>query len=70
MLVLSATCLAIALADKAGTLRFEESRNARLEAMGLNGSFVAISDDHGLIEVADDMAAAEKRRDDLRTRWQ
>jgi hypothetical protein len=68
MLVLSATCLAIALADQAGTLRFEEGRNARLEAMGLDGSYVAILDDVGLIEIADNMAAAEKRRDDLRAR--
>jgi hypothetical protein len=70
MLVLSATCVAIALADKAGTLRLEPRHNARLAAMGLGGDYVAISDDTGLIEVADDMAAAIKRRDDLRARWQ
>lgn len=62
MLALSSACLAIALADEAGTLRFVE-RESRF-----GGTFVAISDDHGVIEVADDMAAAEARRDTLRER--
>lgn len=52
---LSATDLAIALAAKAGTLRTVE-RNSRL-----GGTFVAIEDDRGVIEVADDMAAAQTR---------
>lgn len=52
---LSATDLAIALAVKAGTLRLVE-RNSRL-----GGTFVAIEDDRGVIEVADDMAAAHSR---------
>jgi len=63
MLTLSATCLAIAIADKAGTLRLEP-------CVGRFGSYVAISDDVGLIEVADDMAEAIARRDTLRSRWQ
>lgn len=45
MQTLSATCLAIALADKAGTLRINECES-RL------GSFYAIEDARGLIEVA------------------
>lgn len=64
MLTLSATCLAIALADQAGALEFVE-RPSRL-----GGTFVAICDAHGVIEVADDLAAAEARRDALRARWQ
>lgn len=60
MLTLSATCLAIALADKAGTLRFVE-RPSRL-----GGTFVAIEDEVGLIEVAADMTEATGRRDALR----
>ncbi len=70
MLTLSATCFAIAVADKAGTLRLEPGFNQRLAAMGLPGEYVAISDDVGLIEVADNMAAAIARRDALRARWQ
>lgn len=62
MFALSAACLAIALADEAGTLRFVE-RESRF-----GGTFVAIFDDRGVIEVADDMAAAEARRDALRER--
>lgn len=62
MLTLSATCVAIASADKAGTLRFDERE-------GRFGSFVAVCDDHGIIEVADDMASAIARRDALRARW-
>lgn len=52
---LSTTCLAIALADKAGTLRLVE------RASRLGGTFVAIEDAHGVIEVADDLAAADAR---------
>lgn len=62
MLALSAACLAISLADERGTLQFVE-RESRF-----GGTFVAISDGRGVIEVADDMAAAEARRDALRER--
>lgn len=68
MFALSATCVAIALADKAGTLRLEARVNQRLVAMGLDGAHVAICDDRGIIEVADDMPAAERRVADLRAR--
>jgi len=44
MFTLSATCLAIALADKAGTLHI-------VEREGRFGTFYAIEDEHGLIEV-------------------
>lgn len=60
MLALSSMCLAISLADEAGTLRFVE-RESRF-----GGTFIAISDEHGVIEVVDDMAAAIDRRDALR----
>lgn len=52
---LSSTDLAIAVAAKRGTLNLVE-RNSRF-----GGTFVAIEDDHGIIEVADDMAAAAIR---------
>lgn len=68
MLTLSATCLAIALADQAGSLRLEEGRNARLEAMGLDGFFVAISDDVGLIEIALSWDEANERVSAIRER--
>ena len=55
MLTLSATDLAIALAVKAGTLRLTE------RASRLGGTFVAIEDAVGVIEVASDMAEAERR---------
>lgn len=54
MIALSSQCLAIALADKAGSLRF-------VEREGRFGSFVAITDDRGTIEVANDMAEANGR---------
>ena len=54
MRFLSATCLSIALASKRGTLRLEV-------CTGRFGEYVAISDDHGIIEVADDMSSAERR---------
>jgi|GEM_PF-1504596 hypothetical protein len=61
-LSLSATCLAIALADERGTLTLNE----RTDRWG--GTFIAITDDHGTIEIADDMAAAQQRVTDLRER--
>lgn len=68
MFALSSACVAISLADEAGKLRIEQRTNARLVAMGMNGDFVAISDDHGIIEVADDMDAANARVQALRSR--
>lgn len=59
---LSATCLAIALADKAGTLRLVE----RVSRLG--GTFVAIEDASGVIEVADDFAEANARVSAIRER--
>ncbi len=55
MFTLSATCVAIALASKQGALRLVE-RPSRL-----GGTYVAIEDDRGLIEVANDMAEAKAR---------
>ena len=54
MLTLSATCLAIAVASKSGTLRLERR-------VGRLGEFVAICDNHGLIEVALSDAEASAR---------
>ncbi len=59
---LSATCLAIALADARGTLTLTE----RTDRWG--GTFIAIGDAHGTIEIADTMEAAKKRVTDLRDR--
>jgi hypothetical protein len=55
MLLLSATDLAIALAAKAGMLRMEE----RPSRMG--GTYIALSDAKGLIEVQDSWAEAHAR---------
>lgn len=60
MLSLSATCLAIALADKAGTLRLTE------RASRFGGTFVALEDERGLIEIADNMEAAQARVREVR----
>lgn len=62
MKTLSATCLAIALADQRGTLRLIE-RTSRF-----GDTFIALADDHGTIEIADDCAAAEARIAALRER--
>jgi hypothetical protein len=61
MFTLSATCLAIALADKAGTLRI-------VEREGRFGPFFAIEDEAGLIEVALDRAEADARLASIRER--
>lgn len=63
MFTLSATCVAIALADKAGSLRLVE------RASRFGGTFIALEDERGLIEVADSMEAARTRVDALRARW-
>jgi len=52
---LSSTDLAIALAVKGGTLRTVES------ASRLGGTFIALEDDHGVIEVHVDRAHADAR---------
>lgn len=62
MLTLSATCLAIALADQSGALRFVE-RPSRL-----GGTYIAIEDSRGIIEVADDLASAHERVAQIRER--
>lgn len=54
MRTLSATCLAIALADKAGTLRL-------VDRVGRVGPYTSIEDAVGVIEVALDRAEAEAR---------
>lgn len=59
---LSATCLAIALADERGTLTLTE----RTDRWG--DTFIAIADERGTIEIADDLDAAQKRVNDLRMR--
>lgn len=59
MQTLSATDLAIAVAIKANTLRIERRE-------GRFGEFFAISDDHGLIEVADDSDEVEARIEPIR----
>lgn len=55
MFALSSSDLAIALAVKSGTIHLVE-RTSRL-----GGTFVAIEDAVGVIEVQDDMAAATQR---------
>lgn len=55
MLYLSSSDLSIALAIKAGTLRLTE------RASRLGGTFVAIEDAKGVIEVANSMAEAQAR---------
>ena len=53
--LISATDVAISLAAKAGTLTLVE------RASRFGGVYVAIGDEHGIIEVADDMDAAKRR---------
>lgn len=60
MRTLSATDLAIALAIKAGTLRLVE------RASRLGGTFVAIEDAVGVIEVASNMKEAQQRIEEVR----
>lgn len=62
MKMLSATDLAISLAIRSGSLTVVE-RPSRL-----GGTFVAIGDEHGIIEVADDMDAANTRLNAIRER--
>lgn len=62
MIAVSATCVAIAFAAKADTLRLVE-RPSRF-----GGTVVAIEDHVGVIEVADDMSAAEARVASVRAR--
>lgn len=57
---LAASDLAIALAIKEGTLRLVE-RPSRL-----GGTFIAISDAHGVIEVADNLELAQARLEALK----
>ena len=61
MLAVSSQCFAIAQADKAGTLSL-------IEREGRFGSFIAICDDRGTIEVADTQAEANARLDAIRAR--
>lgn len=63
MRTLSATCVAIALAEKAGSLRLV-TRESRY---GL-GAYVSIEDAVGVIEVADDMSDAQARVASVRER--
>jgi hypothetical protein len=61
MLTLSATCLAIALADQAGTLRI-------VEREGRFGTFYAIEDEVGLIEVHNERSEISSRLAAIRER--
>ena len=54
MIALSSACFAISLAAQAGTIRIEERE-------GRFGTFAAIVDDRGTIEVADSIADAQAR---------
>jgi hypothetical protein len=61
MQLLSATCLAIAAADRNGTLRL-------VARVGRLGPYVALEDEHGLIEVALSRSEADARLADIRRR--
>ena len=67
---ISATDLAIAEAVEAGTLRKEYGFNQRIaDLLGEDaGWYVAICDEHGVIEVAGDDAAADARIEAVRGR--
>jgi hypothetical protein len=62
MITLSATCLAIALADKAGTLALSEHPSR------FGDTYIAISDEVGLIEVALTWGEANARVSTIRER--
>jgi hypothetical protein len=62
MIALSATCLAIALADKSGELRLVE-RPSRF-----GDTFISIEDASGVIEIALDWAEANQRISAIRER--
>jgi hypothetical protein len=59
MRTLSGTDLAIALGWKTGKLRFVERKSR------LGGTYVALEDDHGVIEVHDTLADAKRRVDSV-----
>jgi len=59
---LSSTDVAIAMAIKAGSLELAEAVSR------FGGTYVAISDKFGLIEVADSMAAAQERVAEIKRR--
>lgn len=59
---LSSACLSIALADERGTLKLVE------RASRFGDTFIAICDEYGTIEIADNMAEAEARVAALRAR--
>lgn len=61
MIALSSACLAIANADKAGSIRF-------VERQGRFHPYVAICDDRGTIEVHDTLEDAFDRVRDIRRR--
>ncbi|MGE3741954.1 MAG: hypothetical protein AB7I59_20885 [Geminicoccaceae bacterium] len=61
MQLLSATCLAIAAADRSGTLRL-------VERVGRLGPCIALEDDHGVIEVTLTRGEADQRLADIRRR--
>lgn len=62
MIALSSTCLAIALADKVGSLRLIE------RASRFGDTFIAIEDAKGIIETAIDWAEADQRISAIRER--
>lgn len=59
MRTLSITDLSIALAHKTGNLRYVERESRR------GGTYVALEDDVGVIEVHDNLAEAKRRVDDV-----
>ena len=61
MRLLSATCLAIAAAERNGTLRL-------VERVGRLGPYIALEDNHGIIEIALARGEADRRVADIRQR--